>query len=267
MDELDLKDLTVYNSPFPKMRLGEKNSGGYIICDISNIKYDILISGGIGNKILFEEDFVNKYETKGIIYDKNIKKNPSINNSICFVKKHVSASNNDNFTNIHEIIENNNNIFVKMKIKGYEIPWLENLNEHQMNKFKQMIIVFYSPFSEHEKHIFKKINKTHILVHFHGNNKYSARLYKGKLFPNVFECTYLHKKYFNDFKTMNDNRIPSILDMPNNPNMSEILINYEPFVKKNKKNINTCEDIEERVFFLHNIYDAFFEKRTKGTSY
>lgn len=64
MDELDLKDLTVYNSPFPKIRLGEKNSGGYIICYISNIKYDILISGGIDNNKLFEEEFVSKYTTK-----------------------------------------------------------------------------------------------------------------------------------------------------------------------------------------------------------
>lgn len=272
---MDIEDLTVYIPPFSKCRLGEKNAGGYVICDIPNIQYDILISGGIGNKILFEEHFVNTYGVNGIIYDGKLEKNPSNNNSISFVKKHVSSLNSDNFTNIHEIIDNHNHIFAKMNIEGYEIPWLESLNETQMKKFEQMIIVFHSPFSEHEKDIFKKINKTHVLVHLHGNNKYKTRLYKGKLMPNVFECTYLNKKYFQDFNmNINETPIPSLLDMPNYPTMSEIHLNYMPFVKNSKKYIinknenednkekQDKEDNEERVFFLHNIYDAFFQKRT-----
>lgn len=151
-----------------------------------------------------------------------------------------------------------------MKIEGYEIPWLDSLSETQMDKFEQMIIVFYSPFSEHEKNIFRKINKTHVLIHFHGNNKHNMKLYKGKLIPNVFECTYLHKKYFNDGKTMNETPIPSSLDMPNKPNANEIYINYEPFVKKGeRKQMNNCmnnEDTEDRVFF-YTVYMTFFLKK------
>jgi hypothetical protein len=38
--------LTVYKSPFPKIRLGKDFDGGYIIADIPNVNYSILIAGG-----------------------------------------------------------------------------------------------------------------------------------------------------------------------------------------------------------------------------
>ena len=53
--------LTVYASPFPKMRLGKDNYGGYVVTDIPDINYSLLLSGGIGDDISFEEGFIAKY--------------------------------------------------------------------------------------------------------------------------------------------------------------------------------------------------------------
>jgi hypothetical protein len=49
--------LTIYKSQYEKKRVGNDFDGGYIICDIS-CNYDILLSGGIGGNISFENDFV-----------------------------------------------------------------------------------------------------------------------------------------------------------------------------------------------------------------
>jgi hypothetical protein len=53
--------LTVYKSPFKKLRIGKENDGGYIICDIPDIHYDIILSGGIGDDITFEEELCSIY--------------------------------------------------------------------------------------------------------------------------------------------------------------------------------------------------------------
>ena len=38
---MDLSHLEVYKSQHKKIRIGNDFDGGYIICDIPNIKYDI----------------------------------------------------------------------------------------------------------------------------------------------------------------------------------------------------------------------------------
>jgi hypothetical protein len=52
--------LKVYQSPYPKHRIGRDNDGGYVICDIDQ-DYDILISGGVADDISFEMDLLNQY--------------------------------------------------------------------------------------------------------------------------------------------------------------------------------------------------------------
>lgn len=222
--------LTVYKSPFTKLRLGKDNDGGYIIAEIPNINYTILLAGGILDDISFEEDFINKYSNiKSYAFDGTINNLPKENSNIIFIKKNIGFENNEHVTNIHDIININECIFVKMDIEGGEIPWIKSLSDEQMNKFEQIVMEFHRPFSDNEIDVFDKINKNHYLIHFHGNNCCGVRNHNGVLIPNVFECTYLHKKYFTNIPELNKDLIPSNLDMKNIDN-DEIYINYPPFV-------------------------------------
>ena len=189
--------LTVYKSPFPKLRLGKDYDGGYIIADVPDVKYNIQLSGGIENDISFEEGFIHKYPiVKTYSFDGTINNLPKENNNITFIKKNIGFENNEQITNLHDIINENESIFVKMDIEGGEIPWIKSLNDEQMNKFEQIVMEFHHPFSNNEIDVFDKINKNHYLIHFHGNNCCGVRIHKNVMIPNVFECTYLHKKYF-----------------------------------------------------------------------
>ena len=38
---MDLNLLKVYKCPYPKLRIGQEYDGGYITCDIPNVKYDL----------------------------------------------------------------------------------------------------------------------------------------------------------------------------------------------------------------------------------
>jgi hypothetical protein len=118
-----------------------------------------------------------------------------------------------------------------MDIEGGEIPWIKSLSDTQINKFEQIVMEFHTPFSDYEIDVFDKINKNHYLIHFHGNNCCGVRNHKGVDIPNIFECTYLHKKYFIDIPDLNEDLIPSILDMKNT-SKDEIYIDYLPFVNK-----------------------------------
>lgn len=224
-------ELTVYQCPFPKKRIGKDFDGGYIIVDIPNKTYSLLIAGGISRDISFEEDFVNKYTVKCYAFDGTIDKLPKENNKVNFVKKNIGFENTDSVTNLHDLINSHSNIFVKMDIEGGEIPWIKSLSDEHLNKFDQIVMEFHRPFFDNEIGIFTKINKTHTLVHFHGNNCCGTIDYKGVIIPKVFECTYLHKKFFADPPQLNSDLIPSSLDMKNTAK-PEIYIDYPPFVHK-----------------------------------
>ena len=227
---MDPSVLTVYKSPFTKLRLGKDNDGGYIIAEIPDINYTILLTGGIERDISFEEDFINKYpNVKCFAFDGTIYNLPTYITPIQASCTNIGFENNENFTNLHDIINDSKCIFVKMDIEGGEIPWINSLSDDQINKFEQIVMEFHYPFSNNEITVFDKINKNHYLIHFHGNNCCGYRFHNGIIIPNVFECTYLHKKYFINEPELNTDPIPSKLDMKNTNN-DEIYINHPPFV-------------------------------------
>jgi hypothetical protein len=222
--------LTCYTSPFTKIRVGKDYDGGYIIADIPNINYSTILAGGILDDISFEEQFISKFPNiKCYAFDGTIPNLPRPNNKIQFIRKNIGFENNENVTNLHEIIDENDNIFIKMDIEGGEIEWIKSLSDEQMNKFEQIVMEFHFPFTDYEIDVFEKINTSHYLIHFHGNNCCGVRNHRGVNIPNVFECTYLHKKYFREPPELNRDVIPGPLDMKNTAN-PEIYINYPPFV-------------------------------------
>jgi len=227
---MDPDVLTVYKSPFNKVRIGQNNDGGYIIVEIPNISYTTLIAGGICDDISFEEQFMDKYpDVQVFAFDGTIDQLPKENNKISFIKKNIGHENDDHLTNLHDIIDVNERIFVKIDIEGGEIPWIHSLSDDQLNKFEQIVMEFHHPYSEKEIDVFNKINKNHYLVHFHANNCCGVRNHRGIIIPNIFECTYLHKKYFKTVE-LNEEAIPGNLDMKNVIDHDEIYINYPPFV-------------------------------------
>jgi hypothetical protein len=223
--------LTCYESPFPKVRLGKDNDGGYIIAVIPEMKYSILLAGGIEGDISFEEDFLNRHpKTRCVAFDGTIERLPHENARIDFVRKNVGFSNSNSLTNIHDLISQSNHIFVKMDIEGGEIDWVKSLNESQLNKFEQIVMEFHWAYTDKEVEVFNKLNETHVLVHFHGNNNCGVRTHKGVVMPEVFECTYLHKRHFASPPKLNKQPIPSELDMPNIKGVEDINLNHRPFV-------------------------------------
>jgi NADPH-dependent 7-cyano-7-deazaguanine reductase QueF-like protein len=222
--------LTIYDSyPFNKVRLGRNNDGGYIIADLPDNSYDIIISGGIANDISFEIDIQNKYKLKCIAFDGSIDKLPQPMIDIEHIKLNITDINSSTTTNLRTYFNTFNNIFMKLDIEGSEELLFKTLSEVDLSRVKQLVIEIH----KNTSYIPAQLIKTHYLIHVHGNNYGGVGLVNGVPIPNVFELTYLRKDCFRDIPKFNTQLIPiEGLDQPNGPNRPETILHCKPYTYK-----------------------------------
>lgn len=241
INEFDPTVLIGYDCPNPLIRVGPKSDRGYVIVDGFN--YDHFLSCGIAGNIRFEVAFLDKYtHLKCDAFDGTINNFPSHNKNINWIKKNIGYINSEKITNLKPHIQNYKNIFLKMDIEGSEFNWIDSMTSEDLNCFSQIVIEIHWPFDKYRCKMLKKLNKTHYIVHIHGNNycdrdipKHlpSGRTYDGTLtinhsnyptikIPEVFEITYVRKNLFLDKLNKIEKKYPTSLDSPNNPNAQDI---------------------------------------------
>jgi hypothetical protein len=146
---------------------------------------------------------------------------------IKFYKKNLGKENSENMSNLRDYFDKYHNIFLKLDIEGGENDLFDSLSDDDLLKIKQLVIEFHSA---DQIKIPKRLEKTHWLVHYHGNNHEGVVIRDGVELPMVFECTYIRKNK-NEFLPYNSKMIPDkIVDFPNNPNNNEIILNKYPYV-------------------------------------
>jgi hypothetical protein len=227
--------LQVYNFD-QKIRCGANNDGGYILAELDG-GYDGYISAGISNEESFSRDFIKKYnmnEYDCFGFDGTIVHYPyDFTKNIMFIKKNINGFNDDNNTNLSCLMSRYNNLFLKMDVEGGEYPWLLQIDESQLNKFKQIVIEFHGitndgwgcKYSDKLKCL-KKLANTHYIVHAHGNNHGPVV----NTIPDVIELTYVNKNYFNSIPALNTTALPILnLDFPNRNDTNDINLNFYPF--------------------------------------
>ncbi len=214
-----LEIFKVYDCGLPKRRYGNQYDGGYVIVD--GLEYDCFISGGLGGNITFEEDFRKSTDIPMHLFDLCSLLNYD-DNDFTLHKFNITGENNDYSINLHNFLNNYKNIFIKLDIEGSEYPWLDALPINLQLNIKQLVIEFHG--LEHAIRRIKRLQRTHTLIHLHGNNYSPMVTVDGVGFPNVFECTFLRTSNFN-FKPSSV-KLPCKLDGPNNPYKQEINLDY-----------------------------------------
>lgn len=233
--------LTLYDCSLPRVRLGDKHDGGYVIFD--GITYDGMVSGGIEYTNTFENEFIEKYDVDCYAFDNSIECIPYKNDRIHFEKATINERNN-----LSPIINKFRSCFVKMDIEGYEWDWLNTLDETTLNNISQLAIEFhffhnmdgsneYMRYLNDRLDTLRRLNKTHVLCHLHSNNFSPNFKYNENVLPQVFECTYVNKRIFkNNPHTLllfkNIRQLPTPFDARNCLKVedSTAALNYPPFV-------------------------------------
>lgn len=247
----DKEVLKVYFYP-NKIRLGTQSDGGYVIAELDggydgskavtdrtrSPVYDCYISAGIADEESFSGDFIERYGMKKehcFAFDGSIKDYPwQFTKEITYFKKNIGNYCDDSTTDLSFLIDRYNDIFLKMDIESHEVPWI--LSVDSFDKFKQIVIEFHGindhswNFNYHAKiKCMRKLNKTHYLVHAHGNNYGGFK----EGIPDAIELTYVNKKCFNEEPMLNISPLPDPdLDFPNHPLIPDINLNHYPFVVK-----------------------------------
>lgn len=231
MNNLNLLQVYNFNN---KIRYGCNNDGGYVVADL-NEKYDCYISAGVSNEESFSRDFIiNQKINNNYAFDGTINEYPfEYTENITFIKKNINSFNNVNNTNLSFLTNIFNNIFLKMDIEGGEYQWLLQMNEIQLNKFKQIVIEFHGISNDEwgcsyndKVKCLQKLSSTHYIVHAHGNNYGFTK----NNIPDVIELTYVNKNYFDSVPEFNKEALPiKNLDFPNNSYAGDINLNFYPF--------------------------------------
>jgi hypothetical protein len=234
MNNLEL--LQVYNFD-KKIRCGSNSDGGYILAELDG-GYDCYISAGISNEESFSRDFIDKYnmnEYNSFGFDGTINNYPyEYTKKISFIKKNIHHFNDDNNSNLSHLTDKYYNIFLKIDIEGGEYPWLLQIDESRLNKFKQIVIEFHGITNDgwgcnynDKVKCLEKLSKTHYIIHAHGNN-YGPVLNN---IPDIIELTYINKNYFNSVPELNTQPLPiDNLDFPNCGGINDINLNCYPFL-------------------------------------
>jgi len=244
-----MDDFLVYKCHYEKKRIGKDNDGGYIIADLPG-EYDMLISGGISGDISFEQRFLDRFinVNKCYAFDGTINQLPGNDERITFVKKNLGADNSESLSNLNEYLVQGKNIFMKIDIEGHEFRLFPAILPDLFLNVKQLVLEIHTPadiqlhpdyfkglHDIHGKQLFelmKLINKTHTLVHFHGNNGCNLqKLFNIIPFPHVFECTFIRNDYVKE-KILNDEPFPTPLDMKNVTYLPDFYFDHYPFCNK-----------------------------------
>ncbi len=219
----------LYVPKYELVRLGNDTDGGYIFSNITD-GFDLYISPGIGPiyDITSDKKFMDHFGiTNYITLDGTTTDFPN-GHDPNYIAKNISFKNSENTTNLENEIKPYSNILMQMDIEGGEWEWLQYCSYDNLMKFKQIVIEFhwtgYNPgdtiFLERLM-IFKKLIKTHRMVHAHGNNCHQqATNIDGYIIPHALECTFVRKDYATDILSTVPTPLP--IDIKNRSDWEDV---------------------------------------------
>ena len=232
----------VYQSPYPKQRLGKPNDGGYVIASLPGT-YDLCLSGGVLDDISFEEHFVTLYPTTCYAFDGTVESIPTKN--VQFIQKNLAKDTTPTTTNLHEYMIGKTDVFLKIDIEGHEFRLLPAMIENgDIHKVKQLVMEIHTPAdiqlapdyyqgldditNETMFHMMNALKKTHSIIHFHANNAPPMQRIHEIDVPHVFELTLIRNDFIME-KIKNTETFPTKIDMKNWPHKPEYYFSGFPY--------------------------------------
>jgi hypothetical protein len=212
-----------YDIESKKTRLGPQHDGGYVVCEELITYSSGLFTYGVADDIEFEKHYCEKYKKPAYLFDHTINKEPWEDNFMKYTPEGLGFEDRcDDFINhyktYHPLAKD---VLLKIDIEGGEYDYFENTNLEIISNITTGLLLevhwINNPtITSRFINMMNTLNKYYALVHTHGNNYGSLWEYNGRNIPNVFEFTFVNRKYNLEIhKTNNIYPIPG-LDFPNN---------------------------------------------------
>jgi len=216
---------------FPKIRMGRRGDGGYVMLDDFS-KTSLAISCGIGGDVSWDLD-IAKLGIKVLQYDHSIGYLPDQHSNFNFFQKMISKYDSDNSISIPTILKTYNNEsrynILKMDIEGSEWDIIDNLSSNCLNKFSQIVIelhdfeeLYNEEWYNRAKRILEKLSSMFRVIHVHGANTGRLAVFSNLPFPTVIEITWANRSLYEMEES--DEIFPTELDAPTDLNFADIFL-------------------------------------------
>jgi len=213
------------------IRIGKLSDGGYVMID-DFISKRVAYSFGICDDVSWDKDIASRgYDV--FMYDHTISDIPEENANFHWEKLGIAQFDNaDNCKSLKFYVNKNEHVnqekmILKMDVEGAEWESLSTVPVNIMEKFSQIVLELHFGDSwidlyYHIIKMLKNINKTHQLIHVHGNNYGHVMKSGGLELPVALEVLYANKtEYeFSDIEKI----YPTEIDRPNNPLCPDIFL-------------------------------------------
>jgi len=219
---------------YPLVRVGQNGcDGDYIMLGNFDGDSKIVYSFGINDDVNWDNTLANiGYNI--FMYDHTIENLPFNRDEFHFFKEGISGIDEENhpLKTLKYYIEQNGhkntkNMILKMDVEGAEWDFLETVDSKTLRQFNQIIIEYHNilkaGLGDKILKLLAKLNKTHQLIHLHGNNSgYIIRI-GDKVFPDVIEATYVIKDRYT-FEEDPEHFLPIDIDVPSDSCRPDVIL-------------------------------------------
>ena len=226
--------LNPYKAKCDLNRIGNYSDGGYVVAAEATDSKKLCINLGVGNEVSADIHLLNLgYNV--IAVDGTVENPLLLEKQYLFVKSNIGYSRRSGEKSLSKILRQNkwgkDVDLILIDIEGFEYQLLQREWNH-ISRARQIVIEFHGlellgdeGFSERLIHALKIINKTHRVIHVHGNNAGPAIPVGGASWPTILEVTFLRKSEVLDVR--NYGPFPGRLDASNTNVRPDIAL--EPF--------------------------------------
>ena len=235
-----LELLAPYPSKSPLRLIGSQGDGGYLMANFDIKQAQFLISGGIETNNEFEYELA-ELGIEGLQIDNSINYPPKVHKNLKFIRATLGLGENQSFS-IDAYLDSveHKNILLKLDIEGAELEVINGIKIHNLEKVHSAVIELhdldYLFLNEYREKLLETLNHLKeaglVPCFISPNNVTSAEIIGGILIPRNIEITFTRR-----------NRVKSKFSMKD----------FEPIIKKQKKNINGISSININHIILRRV--------------
>lgn len=240
VDALSL--LTPFDIDKPKIRIGPKTDGGYVLADCLSPGQTVL-SYGIGTEYQFDIEMAHRGHHV-YMFDHTIEPPPIKNANIHFFQEGIGNRTDvakalyglADHLRLHHIA--GDGLILKMDVEGAEFDAFEAADEATLARFEQIVMEVHgldclddSAFRSRFCKLFRKLNQAFTLFHVHANNwdgQNRLAIVSGVPVSPLLELSYVRSARVN--RRPSATLYPTPLDYPNVPQHKDKPLWFYPFL-------------------------------------
>lgn len=221
---------------FNLVRVGVgRSDGGYIMLqDFQDT--GIAYSFGISNDVSWDSIMV-ELDYQVYMYDHTIDALPYEKAGFHYFKEGIAGIDRTDapLKTLKHFIErnahkDNKNMILKMDVEGAEWEFLETVDFDTLKQFDQIVFELHDIVRANTSgygkilSLLEKINKTHSVIHVHGNNSGCLLKVGDTIFPDVLEVSYVNNNKYEIIDGDDNIMLPIELDAPNDQGRKDIVL-------------------------------------------